>query len=48
MADSLAYLGSQGTCFGPQWMKYALMKVHRKVIENGVSEPRPEHTLMLQ
>ena len=33
MADGLAYLGSQGTCYGPQWMKDALMNVHQKVIE---------------
>ena len=46
MADGLAYLGSQGTCLGPLWMKDALTKVHRKVIESGVSDPRPEHTLM--
>jgi len=30
MADGLAVLGSQGTCFCPHWMKDAFKKVHRK------------------
>jgi len=46
MADGLAFLGSQGTCFGPQWMKDALKEVHRKATEIGMVEPRPEFTPM--
>ena len=46
MADDLAFLGSQGTCFCPQWMRDALKEVHRKATEIGRVEPRPEFTPM--
>ena len=36
MADGLAFIGSQGTCFGPHWMKDAFKKVHRKATEIGI------------
>ena len=31
MADGLAFLGSKGTSFCPNWMKDSLRKIHRKV-----------------
>ena len=46
MADGSAFLGSQGKCFGPQWVKGALKEVHRKATEIGMVEPRPEFTPM--
>ena len=46
MADGLAFLGSQGTCFCPQWMKDALKEVHRKTTEIVMVQPRPEFTPM--
>ena len=42
MADGLAFLGSQGTCYGTQWMKDALKEVRKKATEIGMVEPRPE------
>ena len=42
MAEGLAFLGSQGTCFCLQWMKDALKEVHRKATEIGMVEPKLE------
>ena len=36
MADGLAFLGSQSTCDGTQWMKDALKEVHKKATEIGM------------
>ena len=46
MADGLAFLGSQGTCFCPNWMKDAFRKAHRKATEIGTVEPKQEFTPM--
>ena len=46
MADGLAFLGSQGTCFCPNWMKDAFRKAHRKATEIGNTEPKQEFTPM--
>ena len=46
MADGMAFLGSQGTCFCPKWMKDAFKKVHRRATEFGMVEPGPEFTHM--
>ena len=46
IADVLAFLGSQGTCFCPNWMKDAFRKVYRKATEIGTVEPKQEFTPM--
>ena len=39
LADGLAFLGSHGTRFCPQWMKDAFQEAHRKATEIGTVEP---------
>ena len=46
MADGLAFLGSQGSCSFPNWMKDVFRKAHRKATEVGTVEPEQEFTLM--
>ena len=46
IADGLAFLGSQVTCFCPQWMKDTFKEVHRKATEIGTVEPKREFTPM--